>query len=197
MDPLVETIAASLARAARACGSLIRIVVVVVGAGLTACGEPSVPTPTPAPPARRVLVGEPKPTLQEAEAMVREALAERAELERQADAARDAALVALQATTTTARTQALIERTLSTADIERFLAVEPELTPVRGDAAATEARLGKHDLSALEYSLVRLRIVVALDALKSNRPGYDPQVHQDAEALRPYAARLDAALKAR
>lgn len=129
--------------------------------------------------------------------MVREALAARAELERQADAAREAALVALQATKATERTSALLERTLMSADIERFLAVEPDVGRLRKDEAATEARLREHGFSVLEYSLLRLRIVLALAPSKWNPGGIGARTEQDREVVRPYAARLAAVLEAR
>lgn len=95
------------------------------------------------------------------------------------------------------RADAMRTRRMTAADVERFLELSPRLREVRSDPAAVHKVLDESQASYREYATLSARIVAAQQLLASGQPAPDENIRGDMDAVRPYADRIDAALKAR
>jgi hypothetical protein len=91
----------------------------------------------------------------------------------------------------------MADRPLTAADVDRFLAMAPLLYPIRKDMAATEKVLAEHGTTFVEYTFLMGRIMAARMQLRLGKDPTDERQKQDVEVVRPYADRIDTAVRTR
>lgn len=96
-----------------------------------------------------------------------------------------------------AKAKEMTERPLTAADVERFLELAPVLYPIRKDMAATGKALTARGTTFVEYTLMMSRIMAARMQLRTGKDPADERRKQDVEVVRPYADRIDAAMRTR
>ena len=96
-----------------------------------------------------------------------------------------------------AKAKEMTSRPLTAAHVEQFLELAPVLYPIRKDMAATGKALTARGTTFVEYTLMMGRIMAARMQLRTGKDPADELRKQDVEVVRPYADRIDAAVKTR
>lgn len=96
-----------------------------------------------------------------------------------------------------ARAKEMSTRAITSADVERFLAVMPKLRDAEGDPKSLQAALADQGLSMVEWSMLAMRITTLASSVNKPPERLDERTQADLEVLRPYLDRLNAAMKGR
>jgi hypothetical protein len=96
------------------------------------------------------------------------------------------------------RAMEMVNRPLTAADVERFLAVMPEVRRLgSGRDEDTSKILEKRGVFLAEWGPLVGRVMAAYQVLKHSPGSADAKVKADAEVVRPYVDRIEAVMNAK